>query len=204
MKRRNFITSGIMGSATLITLPGYSFSSDDQDLKPKPFYIAPREGLSPGPGRVDIRTIIQSHQTNKQFSNVEVAMAAKQMGPSPHIHADLDELMYVVDGTATVLIGSEVYEVKQGGWNFRPRGIVHSFWNAHDTPLRFIDCFFNQNFEHYLEQLFHRIIPEMVSKKLTPTDPEIKRQMDVLDKEFGITWFHEQRHTIAAKYGLSG
>jgi quercetin dioxygenase-like cupin family protein len=203
MKRRNFITSGIVGNATLMALPGYSHSVTNQDSKLQPFYVAPREALSPGPGKTDVRTIIQSYQTNKQFSNVEVAVSPKQMGPSPHIHAELDELMYVVEGTATVLIGNEVYEVKPGGWNFRPRGIVHSFWNAHDTPLRFIDCFFNQNFEDYLDQLFHKIIPEMVSLKLTPTAPEIKKQMDSLDKEFGITWFHNQRQGIVDKYGLN-
>jgi quercetin dioxygenase-like cupin family protein len=204
MKRRNFITSGILGSATLIALPGYSRTTNPQKDKTRPFYVAPREALSPGPGKTDVRTIIHSHQTNKQFSNVEVAVSPKQMGPSPHIHADLDELMYVVEGTATVLIGNEVYEVKSGGWNFKPRGIVHSFWNAHDTPLRFIDCFFNQNFEDYLDQLFHKIIPEMVSKKLKPADSEIQKQIVALDKEFGITGFHNQRQAIVDKYGLNG
>jgi mannose-6-phosphate isomerase-like protein (cupin superfamily) len=50
------------------------------------------------------------------------------------MHKDLDELMYVLEGTATVMIGEELYEVQAGGWNFRPRRIVHSFWNASDKP----------------------------------------------------------------------
>lgn len=193
-----------MGGATAAALPIYGTSLINQDGSSKPFYVAPRAPLTPGPGSTDVRTIIQSHQTNKQFSNIEVAVSPKQMGPSPHIHADLDELMYVIEGTATVLIGTEVYEIQSGAWNFRPRGIVHSFWNAHDTPLRFIDCFFNQNFEDYLDQLFHKIIPEMASKKLTPAALEIKKQIDALDKKFGITWFHNQRQAIVDKYRLNG
>ena len=204
MRRRNFMASGILGGAALLTLTNYKTKRDALSDSSSPFYIAPQDPLSPGPGNVDMRTLIHAHQTAKQFSNVEVSVAAKQMGPAPHLHADLDELMYVVEGTATVLIGTEVYEVKQGGWNFRPRGVVHTFWNAQDHPLRFVDCFFNQNFEDYLDQLFHKIIPEMISRKVTPADPEIKKQMDALDKTFGITWFHDRRKPLMEKYGLNG
>jgi mannose-6-phosphate isomerase-like protein (cupin superfamily) len=151
---------------------------------------------------VDIRTIIHADQTVKQISNVEVAVAPKQMGPSPHLHDDLDELMYVLEGTATVMIGEKIYEVEAGGWNFRPRRIVHSFWNASARPLRFIDCFFNQNFEDYLEELFHNIIPDMVKNNLTPAAPAIANRIATLDKKFGVTWFHNQRQAIIDKYKL--
>ncbi len=203
MERRNFLTAGIAGGISLLNLPVNAFTQTDKNnaMLP-PFYIPPREPLQPGPGNVDIRTIIQSRQTNGQLSNVEVAVAPKQMGPSPHVHKNLDELMYVLDGTATVMIGKEIYEIKAGGWNFRPRGIVHSFWNASDTPLRFIDFFFNQNFEDYLEDLFHKIIPDMVKNNLTAASPDISNRMAALDKRFGVTWFHEQRQAIVDKYGL--
>ncbi|MCK9402186.1 MAG: cupin domain-containing protein [Chitinophagaceae bacterium] len=203
MERRNFLSTGILGGFTFLNLPTFAYSQtqEDKDLT-QPFNIPPSEPLKPGPGNVDFRTIIHSKQTNKQISNVEVAVSPKQMGPSPHIHKELDELMYVLEGTATVMIGKEIYEVQAGGWNFRPRGIVHSFWNASDKPLRFIDSFFNQNFEDYLEDLFHKIIPEMVKKNLTPASPEISKRIEILDKKFGVTWFHNERQAIIDKYGL--
>lgn len=204
MERRNFITAGVLGTA-LINLPMNAFSlPTSNDPERAAFNLPPREPLQPGPGNVDIRTIIKSSQTNGQLSNVEVAVGPKQMGPSPHLHKNLDELMYVLEGTATVMIGKEVFEVKAGGWNFRPRGIVHSFWNAADTNLRFIDFFFQQNFEDYLEELFHKIIPEMAQKKLTPSSPEISKQLAALDTKFEVTYFHEQRQAIISKYGLKG
>ncbi|MEO6069126.1 MAG: cupin domain-containing protein [Chitinophagaceae bacterium] len=204
MERRNFISTTAIG-LSLLHFPAFASAQNKNngDML-QPFYIPPQEPLKPGPGNVDIRTLIHSNQTSKQFSNVEVAVGAKQMGPSPHMHKNLDELMYVLEGTATVLIGKEVYEVQAGGWNFRPRGIIHSFWNAGDTPLRFIDCFFNQNFEDYLEELFHKIIPYMVKNNLTPATPEIAKRIDVLDKKFGVTWFHNQRQAIIDKYKLKG
>jgi mannose-6-phosphate isomerase-like protein (cupin superfamily) len=203
MQRRNFLAAGITGGISLLTAPVDTLAqANNNDMKLEPFYIPPREPLQPGPANVDMRTIIRSAQTNNQVSNVEVAVAPKQMGPSPHVHQNLDELMYVLEGTATVMIGKEIYEVKAGGWNFRPRGIVHSFWNASDVPLRFIDFFFHQNFEDYLEELFHQIIPDMVKNNLTPATPAIASRMAALDKKFGVTWFHEQRQAIVDQYGL--
>lgn len=203
MEHRSFLSTGTLDSRSLPHLQGTDPTRIPVDKQPlQPFTVAPMEPLMPGPGRTDIRTLIHSAQTNGQFSNVEVALAPKQMGPAPHLHNDLDELMYVLEGTATVMIGTAVYEVQAGSWNFRPRGIVHSFWNASDRPLRFVDCFFNQNLEDYLEELFHQIIPDMMQKKLSPTAPEIAGRIAALDQKFGITWFHEQRQAIIDRYGL--
>lgn len=205
MERRNFLTAGVLGGITFLNFPTSAMIQNNINKEVlSSFYIPPAEPLKPGAGNVDIRTIIHSKQTGKQFSNVEVAVAPKQMGPSPHMHKDLDELMYVLEGTATVMIGKEIYEVEAGGWNFRPRGIVHSFWNAGNSPLRFVDCFFNQGFEDYLEELFHEILPEMMKNNLTPATPEIAKKLAALDKKFGVTWFHEQRQGIIEKYGLKG
>ena len=204
MKRRNFLSTSALGFS-LLNFPDFTSAQNKNDrVLLQPFYVPPREPLQPGAGNTDIRTIIHASQTDKQFSNVEVALAPKQMGPSPHLHENLDELMYVLEGTATVMIGEKIYEVEAGGWNFRPRRISHSFWNASDKPLRFIDCFFNQNFEDYLEELLHKIIPDMVKNNLTPTSPEITNKIAALDKQFGVTWFHNQRQAIIDKYKLHG
>lgn len=204
MKRRNFLSTTAVGFS-LLNFPGFTSAQTkiNSDML-QPFYIPPQEALQPGPGNSDIRTIIHADQTQKQFSNVEVAFAPMQMGPSPHMHKNLDELMYVLEGTATVMVGDKIYEVQAGGWNFRPRRIIHSFWNASDKPLRFIDCFFNQNFEDYLEELFHKIIPHMIKNNLSPATPEIAKRITALDKKFGVTWFHDQRQAIIDKYKLQG
>jgi quercetin dioxygenase-like cupin family protein len=205
MERRNFLAAGLTSGISLLSFPAISLAhTNKEENMREPFYIPPVTALMPGPANVDTRTIIRSKQTEGQLSNVEVAVAPKQMGPSPHVHKDLDELMYVLEGTATVKIGKEIYEVKAGGWNFRPRGIVHSFWNASDKGLRFIDFFFNQNFEDYLDELFHRIIPDMVQGNLTPASPAIASRMAALDQKFGVTWFHENRQAIIDQYGLKG
>jgi mannose-6-phosphate isomerase-like protein (cupin superfamily) len=172
--------------------------------KLSPFYLPPAEPLQPGPGGIDIRTLVRSTQTNMQFSCVETAVRPKQMGPAPHLHKDLDEIMLVMEGTASVIVDGKVDEIQAGGWHLRPRGIEHTFWNGSDKPLCFIDMYFNQNFEDFLEELFHKIIPDMVQNKLTPADPIIARRMDELNKKFGVTAFPEKRQAIVDNYGLQG
>lgn len=204
MEQKHFLPD-MEDSLTLIKSPSNSNAQSANSVETLiPFYVPSGEPLDPGPGNFNMRTLIRSNQTNKQFSNVEGVLGPKLMGPSPHLHKELDELMYVLEGTVHVLIGNETYKVKAGGWIFRPRGIVHSFWNASDTQLRFVDCFFNQNFEDYLEEWFFKIIPHMVQNNLTPNSPEITTWMAVIDTKFGVTWFHNQRQAIIDKYKLQG
>lgn len=208
--RRDALGKMLLAMAGVSLLPFVSTANTEIEVrtnnttneKLQPFYIAPAEPLQPGPGGLDIRTLIHSSQTNKQFSCVEFAVAAKKMGPAPHYHKELDELMYVLEGTATVIVEDTVYEIPAGGWHFRPRNLVHTFFNNTDKLFRGIDMYFNQNFEDYLEEMFHKIIPEMQQKKLTPEDPSIAKRMHSLHEKFGMVGFPEKRQAIIDKYGL--
>jgi uncharacterized cupin superfamily protein len=133
---------------------------------------------------------------------VEVALGLKKMGASPHLHKDLDEVMFVLEGVVHILVGETVYEVPAGGWHMRPRGILHSYWNASNDPARFIEIYPTQNFDDYLEEVFYNIIPQMVKNNLTGKDPAITKRRTDLDNKFGIIWFPEKRQAIIDKYGL--
>lgn len=170
---------------------------------PLPFLIPSQTPLEIGMLGSNMRTIIRSAQTNKQFSCIEAVLAPKKIAGSPHKHDNLDELMYVLEGTASILMGDDVVEVAAGGWHLRPRGIVHVVWNSGNENLRLIDMYFNQNFEDYLEELYHKIIPEVIQKKLTFEDPKIAKRIAELDKEFGLTYYHEKQQALLDKYGLS-
>ncbi len=163
-----------------------------------PFFILPSPALQPGPGGVDIKVLVKNSQTNGQFSCVEFAVAPKKMGPAPHYHKNLDELMYVLEGTGSVLVADILYEIPAGGWHLRPRGIEHTFFNNTDKPFRAIDMYFNQNFEDYLEEIFHKITPEMRMNDKANVD----KRMDELRNQFGLVGFPEKRKPIIEKYGL--
>ncbi|MBP6431462.1 MAG: cupin domain-containing protein [Ferruginibacter sp.] len=192
---------GLLNLASCNNQPASSDKTTQQNLL-LPFYIPPIAPLDPGIVGMNVRTIIRSSQTNKQFSSVEMAIAPKHMGPPPHLHKDLDEIMFVLEGTATVMVDGKIEEVQTGGWHLRPRKLEHTYWNATNKPLRFIDMYFNQNFEDFLEELYIKIFPEMIKNNLTPNDPKIGKRLAELDKKFGITTFAEKRKPLADKYGL--
>ncbi len=197
MERRDFIySSGLLSALTLAPTSIFSYSN----VKIDPVLLNPREKLD-HKGSMDIRVWVRSSMTGGVFSNVECAVAPKTMGPAPHGHLELDELMYVVEGTAKVLVGDEVVTVEQGAWHLRPRQIKHTFWNASDNDLRFFDLYFNQPFEEYFEAIFHKLTKE--------NGYDSKRRSEEISKlatNFGIIRYDdssEQRNQIIEEYKLN-
>lgn len=202
MERRDFLTI----TGLLPTLTGLSQTTAEQ----KNTFLADQlqpvllSSLPPldHKGNMDIRVWMRSAMTNGVFSSVECAVAPKTMGPAPHWHKELDELMFVLEGTASVLVGEEVIQVETGGWHLRPRMIKHTFFNASDKPLRFIDMYFNQPFEIYLETIFHKLTPE----NGYPSGSEVKaKEIRRLHEQYGLMAAADsgaERQAIIKKYGL--
>ncbi len=140
-------------------------------------------------------------QTGGTFSCIETDLAPFQMGPPPHVHYELDEIMYVLEGTVTLLEGENTREVTAGGYHFRPRGIVHTFWNAHDAPAKFIDMYpSTQNFAHYLEELA-ALGFAIHTEGGNPFAPENMARFKALDAKYNHEVFYEKMPEHIAKYG---
>jgi mannose-6-phosphate isomerase-like protein (cupin superfamily) len=103
----------------------------------QPVLILPNEGEKYGGY---IRKITKQH-TGGAFSSLDTILKNGYLGAPPHLHQDLDEIMYVIDGTVTVMAGNEVVEVPAGGWHLRPRKIMHCFWNTCGKDAHVIDMF---------------------------------------------------------------
>ena len=201
MKRKTFILTSLLAGIASTGIP-QTINNKPGKKKLDPFYIPPNpEPLISHEG-TQIRLKIRTKQTDNQLGCVEFSLAPKTMGPAPHIHKDLDEIMFVQDGEVNVMVGDEVTVVKAGGYHMRPHGIIHCFWNASDEPAHFTDFFCNQNFDDFFEELFFKIIPELKSKNLTIHSPEGALRRADLDKRFGLTVFPEKRKAIIEKYGL--
>ena len=186
MERRDFLfKSGLLAGMGLLTTAAISQQAVAGNLNGiDPVLLPPLPPLEHN-GGLNIRTRVRSEMTGGVYSNVETAVAPKTMGPPPHYHRELDELMYVTEGTASVLVGKEIVEVKAGGWHLRPRMIQHTFWNATDTSLRFIDMYFNQPFEQYLEKIFF----ELTEKNGYKDGSEAKtKQLAALNQQFGVVF----------------
>ncbi|MBK8622569.1 MAG: cupin domain-containing protein [Saprospiraceae bacterium] len=203
MERRNFLQSSALLSLLALQSPSILMNLAETTDPIKPFLLPGQPPLSHN-GGMDIKVWVRNGATNGLFSSVECAVAPKLMGPAPHAHKELDELMYVLEGTASVLLGDEIVEIKADGWHMRPRMIKHTFFNASDEPLRFIDMYFNQPFEEYLETIFFKLTPENgYPKGSEKKSAEIKR----LSEQFGLFRYpdaEDQKKQIIKEYGLLG
>lgn len=203
MERREFILKSSMLTA-FFAMSQNPFAANQSTPLADPLKPVLLPALPPldNKGGMEIRVWMRSSMTNGLFSSVECAVAPKTMGPPPHYHKELDELMMVLDGTASILIGEDVVEVEAGGWHLRPRGLNHTFWNASEKPLRFVDMYFNQPFEEYLEQIFFELTPE----NGFPDGSDAKnKEMGILNDKFGIVFSPTcmvERQEIVKKYGL--
>lgn len=207
MKRRNFIATSIFGSIagsgllseTMAQLPGDKARAITNKIKRKalkPLYVKPDNRPTFRSGAK-----IRFEQTNNQFSAWERVIPPKTMGPAPHVHKDLDEIMRVLTGTVTVMVDEELVEVEEGGWHLRPHGKVHTFWNATSEPALVMEIYPNQNFEVFLEEL-NKLIGEFARRGIAVNSKEAVNRIDELDKEWGVISYHDLRKPLMEKYGL--
>ncbi|HNV29694.1 MAG TPA: cupin domain-containing protein [Cyclobacteriaceae bacterium] len=204
MKRRQFISATVTG---ILVGEGLSIDAAGQEIKSKAITnkVAqkPLKEIYVKPSGQDFTSgaKIRFEDTNNQLSTWERVLRPRTMGPAPHLHKDLDEIMRVMKGKVAVLVGDQVTYVEEGAWHLRPHGVVHTFWNESDEPATVLEIYPNQNFEVYLEEI-NQILGQLRKNGIKPDSQEGINLIDKLDKEWGVVTFHDQREGIRKKYGL--
>jgi len=204
--RRNALQQLALATAGLSFLSLSSCSKDVAVSIPErnssPFYLPPFAPLVPLKNGQNVRTWIRSNQMSTTFTTSEIVMAPKKMGPPPHFHKKMDELSFVLEGTVSFVDKDDVIDVAAGGWIMSPRNTEHTFFNKTTSQVRFMNMAFGQNFEDYQEEIWLRIIPDMIAAGLTQADPGVAKKMDDLAIKFDITSFPQKRGLLIAKYDL--
>jgi len=71
-----------------------------------------------------------------------------------HVHTHEDEYTYVLEGTIGARVGDhEVAAVRPGSYLLKPRGLMHTFWNAGPRPARLLEVIVPAGFETYFAEL---------------------------------------------------
>ena len=85
--------------------------------------------------RFDLK--VSGKDTNGAICVYETTRFEKR-GPMLHIHPDLDEWFYVLDGEFKFQVGEEIFRLKAGDSLFGPRGIPHAFVKISEGPARLL------------------------------------------------------------------
>ncbi|MBV8714285.1 MAG: cupin domain-containing protein [Chloroflexi bacterium] len=83
-------------------------------------------------------TKADSSDTAGLLSVFEDTLEPCQFVPPLHLHTDMDEVLYVLEGALLVRLGEQQREVTTGSFVWIPRGTPHAFANANGTPTRLL------------------------------------------------------------------
>jgi len=110
--------------------------------------------MEPGAGRVgDLGSIgvqfkLWGEDTNGEVSVVEHPFPVGALVP-PHLHTREDEYSIVTEGEIGFRSGSRQVVLAAGGYITKPRGEMHTMWNAGPVPARMIEIISPAGFEHF-------------------------------------------------------
>jgi quercetin dioxygenase-like cupin family protein len=128
--------------------------------------------LAPSAARL---TVVQPHQPDRpatpgftattrlsgaetgSISIVEHVFEARVLVP-PHRHTREDEISYVVAGEIGFRSDGREVSLSAGGYIVKPRGELHSMWNAADEPARMIEIIAPGGFERYFVELAEAVV----------------------------------------------
>lgn len=96
---------------------------------------------------------VLSKSVNGSAAIVEHTVEPKSIGAPMHKHTHEDEISYVLEGELSVIQNGEVQTASPGQYIVKPRGIFHTFWNAGDQRVKFIEVITPGNFEYYFAEL---------------------------------------------------
>ena len=108
-----------------------------------------------GPNQVTV--LLSGGQTRGQYSLTEfVAAPPPAPGPPPHIHADADEMIYVLDGTWEFMLAGRTFAAPVGSCVFIPKGTQHSVANVGTTRATILIVLTPPGFEGFWVELAER------------------------------------------------
>jgi quercetin dioxygenase-like cupin family protein len=108
-----------------------------------------------GPGDM-YRFLVTGEETGGAYFAME-AHVPPGGGPPPHIHANEDETLYVLEGTIDFRLGDRLVTAGPGDFVNIPRGRVHNFHNASAEVARLILTFTPAGIEHFFAETLERV-----------------------------------------------
>jgi quercetin dioxygenase-like cupin family protein len=140
--------------------------------------VQPNEGPTGELGTIGVQFKLWGHETNGAVSVVEHPFPVGALVP-PHLHTREDEYSIVTEGEIGFRSGDREVVLGAGGYITKPRGELHTMWNAGDAPARMIEIISPAGFENF----FHEMSELMVAGP--PDFEDLVRLAERYGLEFG-------------------
>jgi mannose-6-phosphate isomerase-like protein (cupin superfamily) len=155
--------------------------------------MQPGEGATGWLGTVGVQFKLWGTQTNGAVSVVEHPFPVGAL-VVPHLHTLEDEYSIVTEGEIGFRSGDREVVLGAGGYITKPRGEMHTMWNAGQVPARMIEIISPSGFESFFRELSEALADG-------PPDPE---QLMPLAARYGVqlgqpSWLDD----VIARYNLT-
>ena len=114
--------------------------------------VRPGEGSTGELGSIGVAFKLWGDNTNGALSIVEHPFPVGALVP-PHLHTREDEYSIVTEGEIGFRSGDREVVLGAGGYITKPRGELHTMWNAGRVPARMIEVISPAGFERFFKEL---------------------------------------------------
>ncbi len=122
----------------------------------KPIIWHPGEGrryhLGKG-DRIEVLFKTDGAEVDDGYTVTEWWMEPRAPGLDPHVHDVNDELIFVLDGTASILLGEDWKPYEKGSFVTIPAGTSHGFRNETEQRMGLLNIFLSGAFEAMMPQI---------------------------------------------------
>lgn len=141
-------------------------------------------------GGVGVHFKVRGEQTGGRFAVVEHPVEAGVI-VEPHSHEHEDELSYVLAGTIWARVGDKEVEAAAGSYVWKPRKVLHTFWNPGPEPARILEVISPAGFENFFEEL----------AVLLQSEQQSEEDIAGLCDRYGLAFDHSWLPDLEARFG---
>jgi quercetin dioxygenase-like cupin family protein len=98
-------------------------------------------------------------------------------GPPPHLHRREDEAFYVLEGELAFEVDGRAISATAGSWVTLPRGTLHAFQNAGQSPARMLILVNPAGLEEFFAEVGHE-----ATDRTRPPAPDIEKLLAAAPK----------------------
>jgi quercetin dioxygenase-like cupin family protein len=114
--------------------------------------VEPGTGAEGNLGSIGVAFKLWGQDTGGALSIVEHPFPVGALVP-PHMHTREDEYSIVTEGEIGFRSGDREVVLGPGGYITKPRGELHTMWNAGQSPARMIEVISPAGFEHFFREM---------------------------------------------------
>jgi mannose-6-phosphate isomerase-like protein (cupin superfamily) len=107
--------------------------------------------VAPGFGRrVGNVEFLALSEDTPRFNFALITIAPHKHGPPEHVHTDEDDAFFILDDEMTFLLGEDEVAAPAGTFVLVPPGVLHTFANRTDHPVRMLNIHAPAGFDRRL------------------------------------------------------